>query len=868
MPQPDAATTDPGGPELGSFSRPPLRTRIGPYRLVRVLGEGGMGVVYLAEQDEPVHREVAVKVLRAGAESADVVARFEGERQTLAVMEHPHITRVYDAGTTRDGLPYFVMERVDGEPITDYADEHRLTVRERVQLFTQVCQAIQHAHQKGIIHRDLKPSNVLVADVDGVPQAKVIDFGIAKALQPTPGRGHLTSTGLVVGTPAYMSPEQFVSGGAGVDTRSDVYALGLLLYELLVGVLPLDEAADRSARMWGGHREVPGPGARVAALDAATSRRVAEARRTDAAALRRALTGELAWVLLHALEPDPGRRYQTAHDLARDLDRFLHYQPVLATGGSAMYRARKFVRRHRTAVAFSGGIAVLLVGFSVAMAVVAGRLAHARTVAQARQAQAETLIGYMLGDLRQRLTGTVPLAVLDTVGAKAMQYFAAVPDAELSDAERSREALMLDQMGNLRLDQGRPAEAAVLAGRSLAIAERLVARDPTNTGWQIGLGHAHFAVGRAFWERGNVDSALAHFEPFLRISDALIRRYPDSASFRTERAYALTNIGNAREGRGDLRGAIAAYGAAYDITRRQAERDRGNADAQRDVGLVLHGLGRAQNANGDLRGALASHREERARMAALVAHDTANTESRRYLAMASVFVGAVRLDMGAMDSASADLHRGRDLYAGLVARDTTNVEWRFGRANATRRVAQLLLERGDALGALQELDAHAAELASFDPAAAARVARERAAALPLRARALVATGRASAATAALAPAVAAAESAHAGNPRAADRRDRLAELLLTVGEARNASRDSAGAHAAWRRVVALAGDTDPRATPTAALAVRASALLALGRARDARPLTRILLDRGFARPSFVALLRVPNPTSAPEPHAP
>src|SRR6266850_637243 len=235
-PGPDAALTMGSSLELGEHPR-----RIGPYRILRLLGQGGMGVVYLAEQTEPVRREVAIKILKTGIDSDRFLARFEAERQALAVMEHPGITKVFDAGITETGWPYFVMERVSGVPLTEYADAHRLTVADRVRLFAQICRAVQHAHQKGIIHRDLKPSNVLVTESDGAPLCKIIDFGIAKATEGDTAR--LTQTGLSVGTPAYMSPEQATASDLDVDTRADVYSLGVVLYELLAGVLPFDAGA-------------------------------------------------------------------------------------------------------------------------------------------------------------------------------------------------------------------------------------------------------------------------------------------------------------------------------------------------------------------------------------------------------------------------------------------------------------------------------------------------------------------------------------------------------------------------------------------------------------------------------------------------
>ena len=242
--------------------------RIGPYRIIDSLGEGGMGVVYLAEQSEPVRRRVALKILKAGVHSAEVLERFRAERQALAVMDHPGIAKVFDAGVTEDGSPYFAMELVDGSPLTDYCDDRRLSVAQRVRLFVDACRAVQHAHQKGVIHRDLKPSNILVTDVDGLPLPRIIDFGIAKAIQPPEfDGGRLTRDDQVMGTPAYMSPEQ-IDGSADVDTRTDIYALGIVLYQLITGALPYDSGAYRG---WAAvaaqlHREPPSPAKRIEQL--------------------------------------------------------------------------------------------------------------------------------------------------------------------------------------------------------------------------------------------------------------------------------------------------------------------------------------------------------------------------------------------------------------------------------------------------------------------------------------------------------------------------------------------------------------------------------------------------------------------------
>ena len=349
-----------------------IDTQIGRYRLVRKLGEGGGGVVYLARQSEPVKREVALKIIKLGMDTRDVIARFDVERQALAMMDHPNIARVFDAGATSSGRPYFVMELVRGTRITEFCDANKLGVAHRLDLFVQVCGAIQHAHQKGVIHRDIKPSNVLVAVQDEKPVPRVIDFGIAKA---TAGRwGDTASFGtreLMIGTPAYMSPEQAAGGGVDVDTRSDIYSLGALLYELLTGKPPFDAkalAADGLDAMRRTLREVepPRPSALLTTLPAAELDAVARNLRTGPAQLVSQLKGDLDWIILRALEKDRTRRYGTVNGLAADIQRFLRNEPVVARPPDRLYRFRKLVRRNQTV--FAAGLVVfvtLLAGITV-----------------------------------------------------------------------------------------------------------------------------------------------------------------------------------------------------------------------------------------------------------------------------------------------------------------------------------------------------------------------------------------------------------------------------------------------------------------------------------------------------------------------
>ena len=368
---------------------------IGPYTLVEMIGEGGFGEVWLAERREPMVQRVALKVIKAGMDSKAVVARFEQERQALAVMDHPHVARVFDGGVTASGRPYFVMEYVEGETITAFADQKRLTLRARLELFIPVCEAVQHAHHKGLIHRDLKPSNVLVAEIEGRPVPKVIDFGVAKAIADAgwANTAH-TQSGVVIGTPLYMSPEQVV-GETDVDTRADVYSLGVMLYELLTGEVPFDAALLRKAALAEVQRIIreetpPKPSTRVAELADARTTTVAEARSASRERISSELRRELDWIPLMALRKERERRYESPQALADDVRRYLDGRPLRAAPESRAYLARKFVRRNRVQVLAAAAVfAALAAGLVVALWQ-RNEAIRAKDAEAAQRAEAET----------------------------------------------------------------------------------------------------------------------------------------------------------------------------------------------------------------------------------------------------------------------------------------------------------------------------------------------------------------------------------------------------------------------------------------------------------------------------------------------
>jgi non-specific serine/threonine protein kinase/serine/threonine-protein kinase len=365
-------------PWISQLAAPPKIEAIGPYKLLRKLGEGGMGQVWLAHQTAPLRRQVALKLIQGGLFDASALQRFQSERQSLAIMDHPSIAKVFDAGATPEGQPYFVMEYVAGLPLTDYCDLEKLNIRVRLELFIKVCEGVQHAHQKAIIHRDLRPANILVQEVNGKPFPRIIDFGLAKAISPQLlGESFHPQLGSFVGTPGYMSPEQCDRTAPDVDTRSDV-----VLYVLLTGCLPFqtklgkEPPVDEMLRLVR-EEDPPSPSSKVSE-DRETSSAAAKARRTEPKQLVSLLRGDLDWITMKALEKDRSRRYGAASELAADIGRYLNNEPVTARPASVSYRLRKYVRRHRVGVAIAAGLLILLAAFAVMQALRVRRITRER----------------------------------------------------------------------------------------------------------------------------------------------------------------------------------------------------------------------------------------------------------------------------------------------------------------------------------------------------------------------------------------------------------------------------------------------------------------------------------------------------------
>jgi serine/threonine protein kinase/Tfp pilus assembly protein PilF len=648
-------------------------SRIGPFKILRVLGSGGMGIVYEAEQGEPVRRRVALKVIKVGMDTKQVVARFEAERQALAVMEHPSIAKVLDAGETDTGRPYFSMELVQGVRLTDFCDTHQLSIRARLELFVRLCNAIQHAHQKGVIHRDLKPSNVMVIEQAGTPIPKVIDFGIAKAIaHRLTDRTLVTEHGQAIGTPAYMSPEQAEMSGLDIDTRTDVYSLGVMLYELLVGRLPIDPnelgMPAFIAQLVLRETDSPTPSAGFGNLGDLTQQ-VAKLRQVDATTLRRELRGDLDWIIMKAMDKDRMRRYDTVNGLAMDIKRHLNDEPVVARPPTAGDRINKFVRRNKVAVIAASLVAVsMVVGLALAsVGLVQARRAQAEAAREAQAARevsdflvrlfevsdpgealgnsitAREILDLGAAQIRDELTDqpVVQARLMGTMGYvyRALGlYDEGRPLLEQALALRERTlgsghpdiAQSLKDLANLHRAVGNFAEAGPLLGRALDIEE--AAYGPVHAA----VGETVSALATLHWMQADYAEAQPLFERSVSIKEEVF------GPAHAEVALGLSNLGGMLEA-----------APLYERTREIFERTLGpdhpsTASSLNNLGEVYWALGRLHEAEPYLMRALAikeqifepDHPSTANTLQAIAnlqrdqgRHDDAETTYRRALAM-------------------------------------------------------------------------------------------------------------------------------------------------------------------------------------------------------------------------------------------
>ena len=540
--------------------------RIGRYKLLQQIGEGGCGVVYMAEQEEPVHRRVALKVIKLGMDTKQVIARFEAERQALALMDHPNIAKVLDAGATETGRPYFVMELIKAIPITRYSDENKLSTMARLGLFVQVCQAVQHAHQKGIIHRDIKPSNILVADHDGVAVPKIIDFGIAKATsdQRLTDKTVFTAFEQFVGTPAYMSPEQARLSGLDIDTRTDIYSLGVLLYELLTGKTPFEakrllEAGLDEIRRIIREEEPVRPSTRLQTLDAAEQTTVAKLRQSEPPKLLHLIRGDLDWIVMKCLEKNRSRRYETANGLARDIERHLHDELVTARPPSRLYELQKTVRRHKFGFAAAAALLTVLAG---------GVLISTREAIHARRAEREQIrLRQEAQENEKRIKTQVAEIIHDfggggVVATKILMTMGKLPEAEAltkerlaaqrkSHGEKPAELLpTLDLLGTILVREGRLDEAKSLYREALTI-EKNLDSDPEVV---LGLHDLAFILADRLDSQGKLGDAEEIYSEFIAYAqtNSALLQWTWGQSFLFEGGEMYARHGRWKEADNDL----------------------------------------------------------------------------------------------------------------------------------------------------------------------------------------------------------------------------------------------------------------------------------------------------------------------------
>ncbi len=579
---------------------------IGPYKLVDLIGEGGMGLVFVAEQEKPVRRKVALKVIKPGMDSAQIIARFEQERQALTVMDHVNIARVFDAGATEKGRPYYAMELVEGVPITTFCDQNKLTICQRLELFTTVCAAIQHAHQKGIIHRDIKPSNVLVAIHDGKPLAKVIDFGLAKAIQtPLTEQTQITGFGVIVGTLEYMSPEQANFDTSGIDTRADVYSLGVILYELLTGTRPLDRGKRSDEGFyellrWIRETEPLKPSVRVAGLER-RSEPLAGARQVEPAKLVKMLRGELDWIVMKALEKDRERRYETASALANDVQRYLNDEPVEACPPAAMYQLGKFARKNRRLVEWAAfGVGLLVVGF-VVLTVYSAKLNA--TLQRAVRAEDWTHRAFKLSNaVNSELTRNPPRLSERAKSAlrEVLQGYKEF-ESEPGDSREAQATVAATQFraANLYALLSEPAEAEAKYRDAIERYEKLVAEFNGEEEYRDQLARCNFDLGYLFIAQRKFTEAEICFHLAIEWYAKLSADFPAKDGYRRDLADAYNNLGTVLREKYELAKAEEAFREAIGLGEKLVAEDRDALSHKITLAASYHNLGNIVRDQGD-----------------------------------------------------------------------------------------------------------------------------------------------------------------------------------------------------------------------------------------------------------------------------
>jgi serine/threonine-protein kinase len=822
--------------------------RIGRYKLLQEIGEGGCGTVYVAEQEEPVRRRVALKVIKLGMDTREVVARFEAERQALAIMDHPNIAKILDGGATETGRPYFAMELVRGTKITDFCDQNNLSIVARLGLFSQICQAIQHAHQKGIIHRDIKPSNILVTLHDGAPVPKVIDFGISKAMD-----GRLTDHTLFtafqqfIGTPAYMSPEQAEMSGIDIDTRSDIYSLGVLLYELLAGRPPFDPRSLHQAGLDEIRRiirevEPPSPSRMLSGLPAEELAAVARNSGTDPARLLQLISGDLDWIVMRCLEKNRSRRYETPTALAADIGRHLNNEPVAARPPSSLYRLGKLVRRNRLAFAAGVALAIALVAGSVISTLQAVRAERAerlasleRGKADGERARVEDLLTFMLGDLRGQLERVGRLDVLESVADKAMAYFASLSPGEQDDTTLSRHAEALTQIGEIRMSQGKYAEAGAAFSEAYGRASVLAARHPKDGNMLFGRGQAEYWIGFVHYKRGEAPAADEWLTRYYNTSRALVALDPTRPVWQGELAYGLHNLAVVREELGEWASAKADAIAELAVLEKMIALDPNNLDLQGRLADAHSWLGEFAERQGDLAEAARQYEEQAIEYGRLADADPGNVGRRYDQASAMMFEVFTGLATGKYADAERQLGNAKGMFDSLVEHDPSNLRWRLASLDARLEESLLARHAGDearADGLVEEILPQLEALSATEPS---NLSVASCLALAWRQRAQLQSrenpqGAADAARRAVAVGERLVRDGRAGDDAVGE----CAEAHVVSGEIASSLGDGVASRRDWTRAVALIAPLSHRESDWRLLDPAARAAARMGRAEEAR----------------------------------
>jgi eukaryotic-like serine/threonine-protein kinase len=706
-----------------TIEMPPMtegpNTIIGPYKLLEQIGEGGMGAVFVAVQAPPMERKVALKIIKPGMDSREVLARFEAERQALALMDHPNIAKVLDGGTTAAGRPYFVMELVKGTPITEYCDRDKLTTKARLDLFVSLCHGVQHAHQKGVIHRDLKPGNVLVEVHDVTPVPKIIDFGVAKAI----GR-HLTEqslhTGLsqMLGTPLYMSPEQAGQSSLDVDTRSDIYSLGVLLYELLTGHTPFDEETLRTAGPDDLRRIIcevdpPYPSARVSTLQAAELSTISDRRRVESRKLSLQLRGDLDWIVMKALEKDRTRRYETANDLAADVQRYLADEPVQACSPSAWYRFTKFARRNRPALVTSALVALALIagtGAAVWQAIRATYAEHRATDAEQRIGRALLKAEDRLQFARQTVDemfvevaekwlaqqeGMTPLQKRFLRKALAFYQQLAMEESD-NPAIRFEAASAQMRVGEIQGKLEQHSEAEATFRRAVKLLHGLLSEHPDEPRYRRQLAVGQLCLSRlVFASRSQLPEAERELRPALETFQTLAVQFPAEAEYQEKGALcyqelsgSLREAGRSREAEAACRQSLALFQALLASSPKDADRRHNLACAQADLARIVK-FDKTAEAETLFHASVST-------LTALVADDPKNANYRTNLAAFQNNLGLVLEQRGRLSEAETRFLHAVPLYGALANEFPKTPMYRWQLSKVLGNLAAVMRDSGKA----------------------------------------------------------------------------------------------------------------------------------------------------------------------------